>query len=136
METSGELIFVICRSDVVRDHQVSPGSAGTCEYSVLTLRLFSTQIRRLTPALQLDRKSAKPWAVILTDSSIFIPGDESTRQGGFRRSEVMPSINNGSDATVQGTTTLHFSVMKDASRPLNGTHMYHVHPPPLLSIPV
>jgi len=38
----------------------------------------------------------------------------------------MASVNNGSDATVQGVTTLHFSVMNDCARPLNMSHMYHV----------
>jgi hypothetical protein len=74
------------------------------------------------------RKSTKPLEVTINDESIFIPGDESSRQGGFRRSELMPNINSGSDITVQNITTLHFSVMKDLHRPLNGSHMYHVSP--------
>ncbi|KAA8905579.1 hypothetical protein FN846DRAFT_1021771 [Sphaerosporella brunnea] len=72
------------------------------------------------------RSSTKPLEVTIDDESIFQPGDASTRQNGFRRSELMPNINNGSDITVQNITTLHFSIMKDLHRPLNISHLYQI----------
>lgn len=51
------------------------------------------------------------------------------QQWGFRRSELMPIVNNASDATVQDTTTIHLSIKADAHKPLNYTHLYDVRPP-------
>ncbi|KAG0129225.1 hypothetical protein HOY82DRAFT_416019 [Tuber indicum] len=66
----------------------------------------------------------KPIEVTIDDKSIFTPGGNA--QKGFRRSELLPSTNNGTDATVQGTTTLHFSVKEDVHRPLNYSHQYEI----------
>lgn len=70
--------------------------------------------------------SQTPVNVIDSDGSIFLPGD-SVPQTGFRRSELIPALNiNGTDITVQGTTTFHWSIRNDPSRPLNLSHEYHV----------
>jgi hypothetical protein len=45
---------------------------------------------------------------------------------GFRRAELQPASNNGSDASTIGVKTLHFSVMKDLTRPLNLSHEYQL----------
>lgn len=60
-----------------------------------------------------------------SDNSIFVPGGNPP-QVGFRRSELVPATNNGSDITVQGTTTFHWSIRNDPMRPLNFSHEYHV----------
>lgn len=60
-----------------------------------------------------------------SDQSIFTPGG-GPPQVGFRRSELIPATNNGSDSTVQGTTTFHWSIRNDPLRPLNFSHEYHV----------
>ncbi|KAL7276655.1 hypothetical protein RUND412_000360 [Rhizina undulata] len=60
---------------------------------------------------------------LVFDTSIFTP---STTQLGFRRSELLPSINNDTDAAVQGTTTFHFSIRADPARPLNYSHNYEL----------
>ncbi|KAF8179614.1 hypothetical protein BJ912DRAFT_883052 [Pholiota molesta] len=71
-------------------------------------------------------KSAKPVEVTISDQSIFLPGgDPPEPQVGFRRSELIPATNNGSDITVQGTTTFHWSIRNDPLRPLNFSHEYH-----------
>ncbi|PWW79783.1 Glycoside Hydrolase Family 131 protein [Tuber magnatum] len=66
----------------------------------------------------------KPVEVTINDKSIFAPGGKA--QNGFRRSELLPNTNNGTDATVQGTTTLHLSVREDIHRPLNYSHQYEI----------
>lgn len=38
----------------------------------------------------------------------------------------MPVSNNGSDASTLGLKTLHFSLLKDAHRPLNTSHEYQL----------
>jgi hypothetical protein len=62
--------------------------------------------------------------VTINDTSIFAPG--GTPQNGFRRAELLPVTNNGTDATVQGVTTLHFSIQEDPSKPLNYSHEYQL----------
>ncbi|AEO64872.1 uncharacterized protein THITE_2142658 [Thermothielavioides terrestris NRRL 8126] len=54
------------------------------------------------------------------DSSIF------NSQVGFRRAELIPASNDGTDPSTQGVKTLHFSVKKDAARPLNLSHEYQL----------
>jgi hypothetical protein len=58
--------------------------------------------------------------VTISDTSIF------QSQTGFRRSELYPMSNSGTDASTTGIKTVHFSVMKDASRPLNSSHEYQL----------
>jgi len=71
-------------------------------------------------------KGAKPVEVTISDQSIFLPGGTPPMpQFGFRRSELIPATNNGTDITVQGTTTFHWSIRNDPLRPLNFSHEYH-----------
>ncbi|KAI0089665.1 hypothetical protein BDY19DRAFT_985045 [Irpex rosettiformis] len=78
----------------------------------------------VAPSLFDIPKASKPLEVTISDRSIFTPGG-GPPQVGFRRSELIPSTNNGSDATVQGTTTFHWSIRNDPLRPLNFSHEYH-----------
>jgi hypothetical protein len=64
--------------------------------------------------------NTKPIAVSITDQSIF------NNQVAFRRAELIPASNDGTDASTQGTKTLHFSVLKDNARPLNLSHEYQL----------
>ncbi|KAI1357627.1 glycoside hydrolase family 131 protein [Xylaria arbuscula] len=59
------------------------------------------------------------------DDSIFAPSANNV-QTGFRRAELLIASNDGLDASTTGVKTLHFSVMKDASRPLNLSHEYQL----------
>ncbi|KAH9841905.1 uncharacterized protein C8Q71DRAFT_829205 [Rhodofomes roseus] len=71
--------------------------------------------------------ASKSFEVTIDDESIFVPGG-SEPQVGFRRSELVPAIDlstNGNARTVQGTTTFHWSIHTDLSRPLNYSHEYH-----------
>ncbi|KZT35386.1 hypothetical protein SISSUDRAFT_1071847 [Sistotremastrum suecicum HHB10207 ss-3] len=68
--------------------------------------------------------NAKPVEVTINDQSIFFPGS-GPLQSGFRRSELIPGPNNGTDSTVIGTTTVHFSIQTDPLKPLNYSHEYH-----------
>ena len=70
-------------------------------------------------------KGTKPVGVTINDKSIFAPSATNV-QAGFRRLELLPASNDGADASTSGVKTLHFSVMKDAQRPLNLTHEYQL----------
>ncbi|KAI9053200.1 hypothetical protein LZ554_003466 [Drepanopeziza brunnea f. sp. 'monogermtubi'] len=63
--------------------------------------------------------------VTLSDLSIFAPSADNV-QVGFRRAELQVDGNNGSDSSTLGVKTLHFSVRKDAARPLNTSHEYQL----------
>ncbi|KAK3356567.1 hypothetical protein B0T25DRAFT_497215 [Lasiosphaeria hispida] len=63
---------------------------------------------------------AEPVEVLISDDSIF------QDQVAFRRAELLPASNDGADASTQGVKTLHFSVLKDAVRPLNLSHEYQL----------
>ncbi|KAK8128741.1 hypothetical protein PG984_009849 [Apiospora sp. TS-2023a] len=67
----------------------------------------------------------KPIEVTINDKSIFAPSATNV-QTGFRRTELLIASNNGTDGSAQGVKTLHFSVMKDAAKPLNLTHEYQL----------
>ncbi|KAI6358755.1 hypothetical protein MCOR25_007262 [Pyricularia grisea] len=67
----------------------------------------------------------KPLEVTINDKSIFVPNPD-TVQNGFRRTELLIASNNGTDDSTKGVKTLHFSVAKDAKRPLNLTHEYQL----------
>ena len=58
--------------------------------------------------------------VTISDASIF------NNQTGFRRAELQPASNNGSDPSTIGIKTLHFSIMKDPARALNTSHEYQL----------
>ncbi|GKT93905.1 hypothetical protein Ct61P_11755 [Colletotrichum tofieldiae] len=60
-----------------------------------------------------DVNSTQPFEVTINDKSIFAP----------RRPT---SSNDGKDASTQGIKTLHFSLQKDAQRPLNLSHEYQL----------
>ncbi|KAI1755968.1 glycoside hydrolase family 131 protein [Xylaria castorea] len=66
-----------------------------------------------------------PVGVTISDDSIFAPSADNV-QTGFRRAELIIASNDGTDASTTGVKTLHFSVMKDANRPLNLTHEYQL----------
>ena len=71
------------------------------------------------PQFDLDSK-AQPAEVLISDNSIF------NGQVGFRRAELLPVSNDGSDPSTQGVKTLHFSVLQDVVRPLNLSHEYQL----------
>ena len=77
----------------------------------------------VSPSL-FDSPTSRPIEVTINDSSIFAPGGKP--QNGFRRAELLPITNNGTDATVQGVTTLHFSIQEDPAKPLNYSHEYQL----------
>ncbi|KAK2002976.1 hypothetical protein LX36DRAFT_185820 [Colletotrichum falcatum] len=78
--------------------------------------------------LQVSNEASSPFdgrdnvalAVAITDQSIF------NGQASFRRAELIPSSNLGTDASTLGVKTLHFSIQKDAQRPLNLSHEYQL----------
>ncbi|KAK2037063.1 hypothetical protein LZ31DRAFT_510247 [Colletotrichum somersetense] len=78
--------------------------------------------------LQVSNEASSPFdgndnvalAVAINDQSIF------NGQTSLRRSELIPSSNVGTDASTLGVKTLHFSVQKDAQRPLNLSHEYQL----------
>ncbi|RYC60551.1 hypothetical protein CHU98_g5653 [Xylaria longipes] len=59
------------------------------------------------------------------DDSIFAPSADNV-QTGYRRAELITASNDGTDGSTTRVKTLHFSVMKDANRPLNLTHEYQL----------
>ena len=63
--------------------------------------------------------------VTISDASIFAPSVTNV-QTGFRRAELLPASNNGTDPSTVGVKTLHFSIMKDTARPLNLSHEYQM----------
>ncbi|EPE10934.1 hypothetical protein F503_06029 [Ophiostoma piceae UAMH 11346] len=66
-----------------------------------------------------------PVEVTISDASIFAPSADNV-QTGFRRAELLPASNSGTDASTLGVKTLHFSLMQDPQRPLNLTHEYQL----------
>lgn len=77
-----------------------------------------------TPPSLFDGSTSRPLEVTINDNSIFAPG--GNLMNGFRRAELLPITNNGTDATVQGVTTLHFSITEDPTKPLNYSHEYQI----------
>ncbi|KAK6211299.1 hypothetical protein QIS74_10563 [Colletotrichum tabaci] len=67
-----------------------------------------------------DGNDNVPLAVAISDQSIF------NNQTSFRRAELIPASNSGTDASTTGIKTLHFSIQKDAQRPLNLSHEYQM----------
>ncbi|KUJ12608.1 uncharacterized protein LY89DRAFT_593023 [Mollisia scopiformis] len=67
-----------------------------------------------------DANGTKALEVTISSSSIF------QSQTGFRRSELLPASNSGTDPSTAGVKTIHFSVQKDTSRPLNTSHEYQL----------
>ncbi|GJJ14876.1 hypothetical protein Clacol_009145 [Clathrus columnatus] len=78
------------------------------------------------PSLFEISTNTKAVEVTINQNSIFVPGgDPPVPETGFRRSELIPALNNGTDITVQGTRTFHWSIRNDPTRPLNLSHEYH-----------
>ncbi|KAK1989851.1 hypothetical protein LX36DRAFT_717214 [Colletotrichum falcatum] len=72
-----------------------------------------------------DANATQPFEVTISDKSIFAPSADNV-QVGFRRAEMLPASNDGTDPSTDGVKTLHFSLMKDAQRPLNLSHEYQL----------
>ncbi|TLD18004.1 hypothetical protein PspLS_10477 [Pyricularia sp. CBS 133598] len=70
--------------------------------------------------------NTKAFAINIDDKSIFVPkGGEA--QSNIRRADLLPSIRSQLDnVAVKGVRTLHFSVQRDANKPLNDTHDYQL----------
>ncbi|TLS26369.1 hypothetical protein PpBr36_04915 [Pyricularia pennisetigena] len=68
----------------------------------------------------------KAFAINIDDKSVFVPqGGEA--QSNIRRADLLPSIRSQlNDVAVTGVRTLHFSVQRDANKPLNDTHDYQL----------
>lgn len=60
------------------------------------------------------------FSVLCSDDSIF------NGQTGFRRAELNPANNDGTDPATEGVKTVHFSLMKDDKRALNLSHEYQL----------
>jgi hypothetical protein len=86
---------------------------------------FSDLIKLPTIAPSLFDVASIPIEVTISDASIFAPSADNV-QTGFRRAELLPASNTGTDASTTGVKTLHFSVMKDAARLLNLSHEYQL----------
>jgi Glycoside hydrolase 131 catalytic N-terminal domain len=74
---------------------------------------------------QFDNDATISVEVTLSDASIFAPSATNI-QTGFRRAELQPASNNGTDPSTLGIKTLHFSLRKDDARPLNTSHEYQL----------
>ncbi|KAF6814509.1 hypothetical protein CSOJ01_04060 [Colletotrichum sojae] len=74
---------------------------------------------------QLDGTSNKAFEINIDDRSIFAPS-ETNVQTGFRRAEMLPMSNNGTDPSTSGIKTVHWSMIKDPKKPLNLTHEYQM----------
>lgn len=131
-----ELSVVLAQScDIQFDGRVSAGSA-VADFDA-TNNLFSPdnvfgqglkfsqllELPAVTPSL-FDVNTI-PVEVTISDQSIFAPSADNV-QTGFRRAELLPASNSGTDPSTTGVKTLHFSVMKDADRPLNLSHEYQL----------
>ncbi|KAK2044668.1 hypothetical protein LZ31DRAFT_618446 [Colletotrichum somersetense] len=70
--------------------------------------------------------NTKAFAINIDDKSIFVPqGGEA--QSNIRRADLLPSIRSQlNNVAVTGVRTLHFSVQRDATKPLNETHDYQM----------
>ncbi|OLN98066.1 hypothetical protein CCHL11_06786 [Colletotrichum chlorophyti] len=70
--------------------------------------------------------NTKAFAINIDDKSIFVPqGGEP--QSNIRRADLLPSIRSQlNDVAVTGVRTMHFSVQRDAAKPLNATHDYQL----------
>lgn len=108
-----------------------PEMESDCEIpqSIASITGESTQlshgIRDTNSNIQFDGSTYKAIEVTIDDSSIFAPSADNV-QIGFRRAELQPTTNTGSDPATTGIKTLHFSVRADTTRPLNYTHEYQL----------
>ncbi|PPQ71152.1 hypothetical protein CVT25_004770 [Psilocybe cyanescens] len=98
----------------------SPAPSGSSAKKECTILFDGRVPQHMTPA-DFDKNSSIFDHQFVHGQS----GDPPQPQVGFRRSELIPATNNGSDITVQGTTTFHWSIRNDPLRPLNFSHEYH-----------
>ncbi|TRX94051.1 hypothetical protein FHL15_005129 [Xylaria flabelliformis] len=97
-------------------------------------RLLLTYFFAITPTLvvsqqcelQFDGRVPSNFAAATFNSENGIFDPNNVFGQGFRRAELIIASNDGTDASTTGVKTLHFSVMKDANRPLNLTHEYQL----------
>ncbi|KAK1659526.1 hypothetical protein BDP55DRAFT_707506 [Colletotrichum godetiae] len=70
--------------------------------------------------------NTKAFAINIDDKSVFVPkGGEA--QSNIRRADLLPSIRSQlNDVAVTGVRTMHFSIQRDATKPLNASHDYQV----------
>ena len=99
--------------------QLLPANTGSLVRSSPALEFYSWFTDRRLIQFDLNAND-KPIAVSISDQSIF------NDQVGFRRAELIPASNDGTDASTKGVKTLHFSVLKDDARPLNLSHEYQL----------
>ncbi|KAH7355437.1 hypothetical protein BKA65DRAFT_394768 [Rhexocercosporidium sp. MPI-PUGE-AT-0058] len=106
------------------DTEASPFGTGFVKGANLT---FSQIVQLpLLPASLFDAAgNTIPVEITLSDQSIFAPSATNI-QTGFRRAEFQIDTNNGTDDSTLGVKTLHFSIRKDAARPLNTSHEYQL----------
>ncbi|KAJ3959650.1 hypothetical protein N0V92_003742 [Colletotrichum tropicale] len=81
---------------------------------------------QVEPSLFDKSTNTKAFAINIDDKSVFIPkGGEA--QSNIRRADLLPSIRSQlNDVAVTGVRTMHFSIQRDATKPLNVTHDYQV----------
>ncbi|CAH0051076.1 unnamed protein product [Clonostachys solani] len=84
-----------------------------------------SELLEITDETTLFDVNSVPVFLTINDSSIFAPS-ETNVQNGFRRAELLPASNNGTDPSTIGVKTLHFSLAKDPARPLNFSHEYQL----------
>ncbi|KAK7449186.1 hypothetical protein VKT23_013332 [Stygiomarasmius scandens] len=68
--------------------------------------------------------STKPVEISIDNDSIFA-FNATLIETGFRRTELIPAVDNGTDIT-SGITTIHWSVRTDAAHALNYSHEYQI----------
>lgn len=70
--------------------------------------------------------NTKAFAINIDDKSVFTP-QGGQPQSNIRRADLLPAIRTQlNDVAVTGVRTVHFSVQKDAEKPLNVTHDYQL----------
>ncbi|KFY89290.1 hypothetical protein V498_06467 [Pseudogymnoascus sp. VKM F-4517 (FW-2822)] len=106
------------------DTEESPFNAGYVKGADLKWSEIA-KFPKVSPPSLFDGSKYKAIEVTIDDSSIFAPSPDNV-QIGFRRAELLPATNTGSDPATTGIKTLHFSVRADTSRPLNYTHEYQL----------
>ena len=84
-----------------------------------------SELLKLSDKTTLFDTDSVPFTLTINDSSIFAPS-ETNVQTGFRRAELLPASNSGTDNSTTGIKTLHFSLAKDPQRPLNLSHEYQM----------
>ncbi|KKA28951.1 hypothetical protein TD95_005422 [Thielaviopsis punctulata] len=92
---------------------------------VLGANLTWSEELQLPGGSSLFSDNTQPVEVTINDKSIFAPSPDNV-QVGFRRAELQIASNSGTDNSTLGIKTLHFSLKKDITRPLNLSHEYQL----------